>query len=225
MRNLFKILIVFAVLSADTLLAGTSKPPQDVPEIKHCVSPIGNMWEVYSFIADYILAENKRKRDLPGLVKRELEIEELQNGKPIYADIVEGEMSHIVRDLCQAHPWCYEIKLFTKQGVIIAFTGRKKDLVFKEDKDDIYEWLGFLHPDPIKHVGTKKLTCISDNATYFRITKAIYFNKENGGMYFLRKNDPQDEIVGYISYIVHPVYFEEDNDVYGKFMAAKYGLK
>ncbi|GHT96690.1 hypothetical protein FACS1894122_15170 [Alphaproteobacteria bacterium] len=47
MRNLFKILIIFAVLSADTLLAGTSKPSQDVPEIKTegLVSPIGNDWQ------------------------------------------------------------------------------------------------------------------------------------------------------------------------------------
>ncbi|GHT92978.1 hypothetical protein FACS1894122_07530 [Alphaproteobacteria bacterium] len=134
-------------------------------------------------------------------------------------------MSDILRVLCCANPWCYEITLFTKNGVSFASSSGCAHPVFKEDQDDVYEHLGFLYPDPSKYVKTKKLTCISDNATYFRITKAIYLSKENEGMYFLKKNDPQDEIVGYISYIGHPVYFEEGNDVYGKFMAAKYGLK
>ncbi|GHU14580.1 hypothetical protein FACS189449_11460 [Alphaproteobacteria bacterium] len=238
MRNLFKILIVFAVLSADTLLAGTSKPPpQNAPKIKteDLVSPIGNMWqsEIYSFIQEYILDRNKDKyytEDPQELVKRELEIEhenrkktEYTPMKPRYACVMEMEMSDILRVLCRANPWCYEITLFTKNGVSFASSGGCRHPVFEEDKDDVYEHLGFLYPDPSKYVKTKRLTRISDNATYFRITKAIYLSK-NGGMYFLKKNDPQDEIVGYISYIVHPVYFEIGDDDYEKRMA-KYGLK
>jgi hypothetical protein len=172
------------------------------------LSPIGDncYGEVYSFIKDFLLKKNaENKVDLQELIKYELESLKLENTeyrcKPYRAEIYENEFAHVLSDLCKARSWRYDIILFLKDGRSVA-RGSKNDLTFKGERDDIYEYLGFLYPAPRKYLGIKKLTCVEDGATYYKITKAICHNKDRDCLYFSDNPTAKDDVVGYVSYIV-----------------------
>lgn len=182
-------------------------------------SPIGDdiHCDVYSFIKDYLLESQKerKERDTRELVQSEMENYLLIQKDPkkyllktYLACVVETEFSHILDNLCNAHPWCYQIVIFSRDGVCIGLSHSKNGVTFKE-KDDIYEYLGFLYPNATRRIRTEKLTRIWEKHTkldnspkYFRVVRAIYYNESRDYAYFLSKRKGGDNIIGYVLYIV-----------------------
>jgi hypothetical protein len=181
---------------------------QDVSE-DFMISPIGDEvhTEVYSFIKDYLLG-SKKTHNISKLVQSEIEILQTKEPlKPRRAEIVENEMSHVLTDLCRARPWCYQITIYSSDGVSIASSDYKDDAQFNEN--NIYEKLGFLYPNAELRIRTERLTRENQDhnkfgrsTQYFKIVRAIYYEKNRDYAYFLPQKAKGDPIIGYISYII-----------------------
>ncbi|MDR0553071.1 MAG: hypothetical protein LBG13_03185 [Holosporales bacterium] len=191
-------------------------------------SPIGDNTncDVYFFIKDYLLKSLKKQNeyDIHALVRSEMELESLARKDKKYlfksysGGVVETELSHVLNALCRAHPWCYQITIFSQNGVSIACSNNKDDAIFESkdninkdniNKDDIYERLGFLYPNANHRIRIEELTRanrghgrLANKPKYFKVVRAIYYNKDRDCAYFLTKKENNDRIIGYISYIV-----------------------
>jgi hypothetical protein len=181
---------------------------QDIAE-DSISSPIGDgiNTEVYSFIKDYLL-QHQETRDVHKLVQSEIEI--LQSGdslKPHLANVAETEMSHLLNDLCDARQWCYQITIYSRDGVSIASSDYKNSIQFSAN--NIYEKIGFLYPNPKHLVRTESLNRETrghdkseESAKYVKIVRPIYYDKNGDYAYFLSKKADGDQRIGYISYII-----------------------
>lgn len=213
----FSVLPLASLLAGCLLLAGCNKSEvigdssikiQDIGK-EHLESPIGDNvhCEIYSFIGDYLF-KNQGARNVSKLVQSEIEISQSKEPlKPYLAEVGESEMSHVLSVCCDAHPWCYQITIYSSDGVSIAASYYKDDAKFNES--NIYEQLGFLYPNAERLIRTERLTREKQNnnksekgAKYFKIVRAIYYRKDRGFAYFLSKKKDGDRIIGYISYII-----------------------
>jgi hypothetical protein len=201
------------------------------------ISPIGckEICDVYYFIKDYLIQENQKETPaaLEKLIRDEfaaLQYEGTEYAyKPYIAEIYETEFAHILRDLCNAKPWCLRIMIYLKNGKAIAageqcschrfleenrtahwqsfFDEQKlvqKETIFPKCKtmfSNICAKLGFLYPTPALFLGTEKLTS-REGSKYQQITKAICCNSETNYTYLSSNPNEKDEIIGYIRYVV-----------------------
>ncbi|MDR2681705.1 MAG: hypothetical protein LBB29_01500 [Holosporaceae bacterium] len=195
-------------------LFGTScetSPKKNDPAVCTVVfdlSPIGDNTncEVYGFIMDYIISQNKETRDVQKLVQQELEDMNKPNMKSYMGDIVETETSHLLYALCTAKPWCRQITIYAKDGVVIASGGIGRDIVFHKDPEDVYESLGFLYSASVPRLKIKKIIDSKTDTVYLKITRVIYYNQKQNYAYFLAaQENPTDELIGYISYVIRSV--------------------
>jgi hypothetical protein len=204
----------FVFLLVTCSLIGCNKtefesPKQQGISEKFMPSPIGDEvhTEVYSFIKDYLL-RCQRTHNISKLVQSEIEILRTKEPlKPRWAEILETEISHVLTDLCRSHPWCYQITIYSSEGVSIASSECRDGAQFNEN--NIYEKLGFLYPNAEHRIRTERLTRENQDhdkfgrrAQYFKIVHAIYYEKNRDYAYFLPQKTNRNPIIGYISYII-----------------------
>ncbi|MDR1334167.1 MAG: hypothetical protein LBJ71_03040 [Holosporaceae bacterium] len=200
------------------------------------LSPIGcnEIGDVYYFIKDYLIQENQNEKPttLENLIKNEVAALQYEGTKyvhkPYIAEIYETELGHILRELCQAKPWCLRIIIYLKNGRAVA-AGEQDNChtFFEEEKRIAYgqpffdeqslaqekttsstcktmfsdkcAQLGFLYPNPTLFLGTETLTNLN-GAEYQQITKAVCFNSKINSAYLSSNLNKNDEVIGYIRY-------------------------
>lgn len=168
-------------------------------------SPIGDNihTEVYAFIQqDLINSKSWLEADVAKLREQEIANQHNKDLKPHIADIYEGELSGLLRILCQVQPHCEEITLYQKNGISIATSGLKNRIKFKTPRN-IDFMIGVLEAKTIQGFKVYDLQA-NNNQLYHEYLFAIYKNKKNNYAYLGTKNKtPDDALIGYVSYVMH----------------------
>ncbi len=174
-------------------------------EVLFAQSPIGDNihTEVYTFVQESLI-KSKPWSELAVAKLREQEIANQHNKdlKPHIADIYEGELSSLLKILCQVQPNCEEITLYQKDGIGIATSGLKKSIKLKTPRN-IDFIVGILSAEIMHEPKVYRLQS-KNNQKYNEYLYAIYKNEKEDYAYLAFKSkQPEDKLIGFVSYIIH----------------------
>lgn len=190
------LLIAFYVLVSTACGAsGPAKSPQ---------APIGD--GVYAEVYQFILQALREQRPRSALAVRHLRTQELAHRndpawKSHAATISEGEVSALLKMICQAVPSCLAITLYDEVGVGFASSGVKNDLNFPDRDADL--GLGILRAELQKMLPT--FTYQRDAEQYVEVIRAIFVTQVGArqvGYVDVQKRHPKDRVLGLVSFLL-----------------------
>ncbi len=168
-------------------------------------SPIGDNThtEVYTFIQDALIkSKSWPEIEVAKLRKQEIAQQGNKDLKPHIADIYEGELNSLLKILCQVQPNCEEITLYQKDGIGIATSGFKQNIIFKTPRQ-IDFLVGILSPE-LKYEPKVYRLQAKNNQKFNEYLYAIYKNeKENYAYLAFKSKQSEDKLIGFVSYIVN----------------------